>query len=119
MFQFTVLAPGSAAAVADVHGRRFNRNFGAGWNSGVDGSQPGFLQEKPYPRFQDNAFIEHTIQDTNQVIRIGNKGAHLGNPYSSRMLTRGPMTHFFFVFFVVRGGTGESTLVAIFAYIAN
>lgn len=79
MFQVGVFAPRSAVAIANVHSRRFNRNSGAGWNSGVDRSQPGFVQRETCPGFQNNAFVEHTIQDTNQVIRIGNKGAHCTN----------------------------------------
>ena len=76
MFQIGVLAPRTAVAITHVHGRRLDGNSGAGWNSGVDGSQSGFLQRETCPRFQDNAFIKHAIKYADQVIRIGDKGAH-------------------------------------------
>ena len=97
MLRVGVLAPRSAVAIADVHGGRFNGNPGTGWNSGVDGNQAGFLQREACPRFHDNAFIEHAIQHTDQVIGIGDKGAHW-NLHPSRMPGRGPVIHLFVVF---------------------
>ena len=76
MFQVGVLTPRAAVAITHVYGRRLDGNSGTGWNAGVGGSQSGFLQREASPRFQDNAFIKHAIEHTDQVIRISNKGAH-------------------------------------------
>ena len=95
MFQLRVLAPRSPVAVTDVHGRRFNGNSGGG-SSAVDGMQPGSLHKDTCPRLKDNAFVQHAIKDTNQVVGIGNKGAHFWNRHLGRMPARDTAVHVFF-----------------------
>src|ERR1051326_5914137 len=70
IFKVQVCAPRAACPVADVHSGRCNRNFVTG------NGRASFLQRQPRPGFQDNTFIQYTIQQADQVIRVGDKWVH-------------------------------------------